>query len=55
MVLPDDAGPAWITAQAARMLMADGEEAERVKKAGRAHYPTELVGEPGLPPRVWFD
>ena len=55
LVLPEDAGPAWITAQAARLLMAAGEEAELVKKAGRTHYPEELAGEPGLPPKGWFD
>jgi hypothetical protein len=59
MTLPEDGGLPWIMAQAALVEVAKGRgEGERVEVLCREavrNYPVELVGEPGVPLRGFFE
>jgi hypothetical protein len=59
MTLPEDGGLPWITAQAAlvEVARARGERARVEALCGEAvgSYPVELVGEPGVPMRGFFE
>jgi len=59
MTLPEDGGLPWITAQAALVELARvrGERAsvEALCREALGSYPLDLVGEPGLPRRGFFE